>query len=229
MGLREALRNTRLVRNRTKEVVYLFRASRKEEIFFDLFVETAEMACQAAKKLNDLIKNYTDIDAKISEIQQIEHNCDLKVHEIVERLNKSFITPIDREDINEIAKELDNITDAIEDTAHRFRMFNIKTIKDDAIKMSDLIVSCTEELKCVMQELKHMKTSKLLNTKIIEVNRIENVGDCVYREVMTTLFANGDDTLDILKWKEIYEFLENSLDACEDVANTVEGVVMKHA
>jgi predicted phosphate transport protein (TIGR00153 family) len=187
------------------------------------------MACEAAKKMNDLITNYTDVDHKIDAIQQIEHNCDMKVHEIVQHVNRSFITPIDREDINEIAKELDNITDAIEDTAHRFRMFDIKSITDDAKKLSDLIVTCTNELKIVMVEMKNMKTSKELCPKIIEVNRIENVGDVLYRNAMSSLFTSGMDTLEIIKWKEIYEFLENSLDACEDVANTVEGVVMKHA
>ena len=213
----------------TKEVVSLFRVTRKEEIFFDLFVETVDLACQAAKKLNDLIQDYSDVDRKIDEIQAIEHNCDIKVHNIVEQLNRSFITPIDREDINEIAKELDNITDAIEDTAHRFRMFDIKKITADAKIFSDLIVTCTEELRIVMVEMKNMKTSKELCSKIVEVNRLENVGDDLYRKTMTSLFTSGMDTLEVIKWKEIYEFLENSLDACEDVANTVEGVVMKHA
>lgn len=207
----------------------MFRVTRKEEIFFDLFVDTAEMACIAAKKLHDLIHNYTDVDNKIDAIQQIEHDCDMKVHDIVQQLNRSFITPIDREDINEIAKELDNITDAIEDTAHRFRMFDIKSIRDDAKKLAELIVEGTDELKIVMLEMKNMRTSKLLCPKIIEVNRIENEGDVLYRSAMSSLFTSGMDGLEILKWKEIYEFLENSLDACEDVANTVEGVVMKHA
>jgi uncharacterized protein len=207
----------------------MFRVTRKEEVFFDMFVDTAELACSAAKKLNDLIMNFTDVDKKIDAIQEIEHACDISVHDIVQQVNKSFITPIDREDINEIAKVLDNITDAIEDTAHRFRMFDIKAITEDAKKLSSLIVVCTDELKAVMLELKDMKTSKILCPKIIEVNRIENEGDILYRSAMSTLFTSGMEPLEIIKWKEIYEFLENSLDACEDVANIVEGVVMKHA
>lgn len=207
----------------------MFRITRKEEVFFTMFENTADMACTAAKKLNDLINNYTDVDKKIDSIQEIEHKCDQLVHSIVEQLNRSFITPIDREDINEIAKVLDNIADAIEDTAHRFRLFDIKAVTEDAKKMSDLLVTCTEELKLVMTELKNMKTSKILCKKIIEVNRIENEGDNIYRNAMASLFTSGMDALEIIKWKEIYEFLENSLDACEDVANIVEGVVMKHA
>lgn len=207
----------------------MFRITRKEEVFFNMFESTADMACTAAKNLNDLIRNYTDVDKKISSIQEIEHKCDQLIHSIVEQLNRSFITPIDREDINEIAKELDNIADAIEDTAHRFRLFDIKAVTEDAKKMSDLLVICTEELKLVMAELKNMKSSKSLCQKIIEVNRIENEGDNIYRNAMASLFTSGMDALEIIKWKEIYEFLENSLDACEDVANIVEGVVMKHA
>ncbi|MEL4106698.1 DUF47 family protein [Oscillospiraceae bacterium WX1] len=207
----------------------MFRVTRKEEVFFTMFENTAEMACQAAKKLHDLISNYSDVDAKIDAIEKIEHECDILVHGIVDQLNKSFITPIDREDINEIAKELDNITDAIEDTAHRFRMFDIKAVTDDAKLLSALIVRCTEELKCVMSELKNMKTSKTLCEKIIEVNRIENEGDDIYRRVTADLFTSGLDALEIIKWKEIYEFLERSFDACEDVANIVEGIVTKHA
>jgi len=207
----------------------VFRVTRKEEIFFDLFVETTEMSCMAARKLDELINNFVDADKKIKEIEEIEHECDQSVHNILRQLNKSFITPIDREDIYEISKMLDNITDAIESTAHKFNMFNVKSMTEDAKKLSNLIIQCTEELKGVMVEMKSMKTSKTLTKKIIEVNRIENIGDEVYREAMAKLFADGMPAIDVIKWKEIYEYLENSLDACEDVANIVEGVVMKHA
>lgn len=147
----------------------------------------------------------------------------------MKQLNKSFITPIDREDIYEIAKNLDNITDSIESTAHRFDMFNVKSITEDTKILSNLIVMCTDELKGIMIELKSMKTSKILTKKIIEINRIENEGDDVFRCAMASLFSNGMNAIDVIKWKGIYEFLENTLDACEDIANIVEGVVMKHA
>lgn len=207
----------------------MFRITKKEEVFFDLFVETTKHACLAAKKLDDLMNNYEDVNKKIKDIEQIEHNCDLSVHNIMQQLNKSFITPIDREDIYEIAKELDNITDAIEATAHRFNMYNVISITEDAKKLSALTVLCTQELKSLMEELKNMKTSKHIKNKIIEVNRIENEGDDIFRQAMTSLFSNDLNALEVIKWKEIYELLENTLDACEDVANIVEGIVMKHA
>jgi len=207
----------------------VFRTTRKEEIFYDLFVETAEKASLAARKLDDFINNYVNVNEKVRAIEEIEHDCDICIHNIMQQLNKSFITPIDREDINQIAKELDNITDAIESTAHRFKMFNIMTITEETKKLTSLIVMCTDELKGVMGELKYMKTSKLLTKKIIEVNRIENEGDAIYRDAIALLFVNEKNTIDVIKWKEIYEFLEKTLDACEDVANIVEGVVMKNA
>lgn len=207
----------------------MFRITPREKIFFDFFIETADKACLAAKKLDELVDNYTDVNSKVQAIKEVEHDCDKCVHNIFSQLNKSFITPIDREDIYEIAKVLDNITDFIESTAQDFTMFNVTSMTDEAKKFTSLIVNCTEELKCVMTELKDLKVSKILLEKIIEVNRIENEGDELYRASMAKLFSNGMDTKDILKWSVIYDSFENSLDACEDVANIVEGVVMKNA
>jgi uncharacterized protein len=207
----------------------MFRITAKEGIFFDLFVATAEDTCIAAKMLEELMENYTDVNKKINAIEEIEHKCDGHVHKMLEHLNRSFITPIDREDIYLIAKELDNITDAIESTAHRFRMFNVKGIKNDAKRLAKLITQCTEELVDVMSELKKMKTSKTLSEKIIKVNSIENECDDIFRSAMQSLFVTENDALEVIKWKEIYEYLENTLDACEDVANIVEGVAMKNA
>ncbi len=207
----------------------MFRMTQKEGVFFDMFVETAENTCKTAEMLNELITNYTDIPRKVKAIEQSEHQCDVHVHKILEQLNKSFITPIDREDIYLIAKELDNIADAIEDTAHRFIMLNVQSMTDEARKLSKLIVECTKELKKVMIEMKNMKKSNTLQKSIIEVNRIEGEGDIIFRNAVTSLFTNQKDAIEVIKWKEIYEFLESTLDACEDVANIVEGVVMKHA
>lgn len=207
----------------------MFRITSKEEIFFDLFVKTAENVCKSAELLEELMINYVNVNDKIRVIEETEHECDQHVHGILKQLNKSFITPIDREDIYLIAKEMDNITDAIEATAHRFRMFNVQSIHDDAKQLAHLIVVCTRELLQVMMELKDMKRSNTLAKKIIEVNRIEDDGDNIFRNAISRLFVTEKDAIEVVKWKEIYEYLENTLDACEDVANIVEGVVMKHA
>lgn len=203
--------------------------TRKEDIFFKLFENTAEDICKAAKLQEDLMKNYVNVEDKINAIEEIEHKCDGHVHKMLEQLNRSFITPIDREDIYLIAKELDNITDSIEATAHRFLMFHVKEVRDEAKKLATMVKKCAEALQQVMKEMKNMKTSKTLNDYIIEVNRIEDEGDRVFRSAISALFSNEVNPIEVTKWMEIFNYLENTLDACEDVANIVEGVVMKHA
>ncbi|MFA6309518.1 MAG: DUF47 family protein [Clostridia bacterium] len=207
----------------------MFMTSKREEVFFDMFVETADIICQAAELLEDLMLDYTNVLEKVAKIEEKEHECDSIVHAILEQLNKAFITPIDREDIYLIAKEMDNITDSIEATAHRFKMMNVKEIRPDALELSKLILPCTLELKGVMTELKFMKTSKSLQKRIIEVNRIEDEADEYFRNGVTNLFKCESNSIEVIIWKEIFEYLENTFDMCEDVANIVEGVVMKHA
>lgn len=202
---------------------------KKEEIFFNLFMETIEMGVAAGEKLKLLMEDYTDIETKTEELKKIENECDTKVHKIMRALNASFITPFDREDIYYIAKELDNIVDTIEEAASRFLIFNVKEVKEEAVVMAKLIVDCVRELEKLIGELKIMKKSRTLREHIIEVNRIENEGDVAFRHAMEKLFTEETDAIEVIKWKEIYEFLENSMDACENVANTLEGVVMKNA
>ncbi len=201
----------------------------RESKFFDLFAHTAKDTSKAAELLEDMMCNYTDVHHKMILIEDMENKCDTHVHNLMQELNKSFITPIDREDIFLIAKEMDNITDAIEGVAHRFVMFNVTKITPDAIKLVKMITRCTRELMCVMEELRHVKYNKHLMDKIIEVNRIEDEADTIHRNAIETLFKEEKNAIEIIKWKEIYEFLENTIDACEDVANIIEGVVMKHA
>ncbi len=207
----------------------MFRPTSKEERFFDYFIETSEIICKAASLLNDLTNNYVNVNEKIKSIEDAEHACDTIVHKILNELNKSFITPIDREDIYLIARELDNITDDIEAAAQRFSMFNVKEVRPEAIVLSNLIVNATNELKNVIIEMKSMKKSKNLNDKIIQVNNIEDEADSAFRDAMTNLFLAEQDAIEVIKWKEIIDFFENTIDACEDVANIIEGVVMKHA
>ena len=204
-------------------------SEQKDTNFFSIFIETAEKTCVASKKLDDLMRNYTDIRNKVSEIEEIEHSCDLQVHKALEKLNKSFITPFDREDIYVLIKEMDNIIDFIEATSHRFTMLNITSIRPDALLLSNLIIECTKEVTEIMLELKDMKKSKTIEKRIIEVNRIENLGDEIYRKAIYELFLNEKDAKEVIKWKETFEHLENTLDACEDVANIVEGIIMKNA
>jgi len=207
----------------------MFSLSPKEDKFFELFRATAEIACEASLKLVDYMSDGEFSEEKNMEIKDIEHKGDKMQHEILKQLNKSFITPFDREDIYAIAKGLDDIIDHIEYTASRFIMLNIDKPTEEARELGDLIAQSCVEVKNVMEEMKSMKSSKELAAKIIEVNRLEEVGDKLSRKAIKDLFRSDKPVLEIIKWREIYEALENTMDACEDVANAVEGVVMKNA
>lgn len=207
----------------------MFTSSKNELIFYDMFSSSMADICTAADKLSDLLHNYTDVDSKIAAIEALEHKCDVNVHTMLKKLNRAFITPLDREDIFLITKEMDDIADHIESVAYRFKLFSIRSISPVALEMTEMIISATAELKVIIDELRNMKTSKILHEKIVEVNRIENRGDAIYRDAIHDLFENEKDPFELIKWKEIYEYMEKTIDACETVANLVEGVVSKNA
>ena len=201
----------------------------KDKIFFELFINSANKVSESAVSLKKIVEDITDVENKVKKIKEIEEECDKNTHEIFTQLNKSFVTPLDREDIYQIAKELDEIVDFIEEAAYLFVVFSIKEVRSEAPILVDLIIKAAEEIKGIMENLKHKKDGKELSQRIIEINRLENEGDGIYRQAVKKLFADKIETLEVIKWKEIFDFLESALDACEHLANTIEGVVMKHA
>jgi uncharacterized protein len=207
----------------------MFRMSARETAFFEIFVEASEIAYKSAVLLQELVLRYQDPDAKIRELEEMEHAGDKLVHAMMDRLNKSFITPIDREDLFAISRDLDNITDRVESTAHLFTMFDVHSVKEEAKELVRLIVSATDELHAVTKEMKNFKKSEILKPKVIEINRLENEGDRLFQRAVHALFTQEKDPLEVMKWKEVYEYLESALDACEHVANIILGVVVKHA
>ena len=207
----------------------MFAFTPKEDKFYEFFVQTANIAYTEAKLLLDFLNNLENSEENLKKLKEVEHEGDKKQHEILEQLNKTFITPIDREDIYIIAKDMDDIIDYIESTASRFVMFNVNECTEEAISLSKMIVQCCRELIIIMEELKNMKTSKQLSKKIIEVNRIEEDGDVISRKAIGDIFRKDMKVIDVIKWREIYQYLEDTLDACEDLANVIEGVVMKNA
>ncbi|MEG6571244.1 DUF47 family protein [[Clostridium] cellulosi] len=208
--------------------VAMFKTTKKDLIFFDLFSVVMDDTCKAAEILQNLFTNYNDIDEKIGAIEKLEHSCDRTIHDIIEHLNRSFITPIDREDIFLIAKTLDDIIDNIEATAQALKLFMITRIRPQTVEMARLVTQCTRVLAEVVGELKVMKTSKTLQPKIIEVNNIENQGDETYNRIIQELFAKEQNPVEIIKWKEIIESMESTLDTCESIANMIEGIVSKN-
>jgi len=202
----------------------------KENQFFVLLEDAVENAYQSAAMLNQLLNNLSNMQELISKLEKAENKGDDITHQVIELLNKTFITPLDREDLFAIIKEIDNIVDSLETVAHRFEIYNVNTVRPEAKILSEMIMNCTKELKGVVENLKYLKNTRLIKEKIIEVNRIEDEGDIVYRNAIKKLFAeNKDKPIEVIIWKEIFGFLEDTLDACEDVANVIEGVVTKNA
>ena len=206
----------------------MFKTTKNDMIFFDLFSRVMDDTCKAAEYLRDIFTNLNDIDDKMNKIEKLEHSCDRTIHDLIEHLNRSFVTPIDREDIFIIAKGVDNIIDSIEETAQDLKLFSITSIRPQSLEMTRLIIQCTQVLSVVVSELRNIRTSKIMQSKIIEVNHIENEGDTTYNKIIHDLFTNEKNPIEIIKWKEIFEDMESTLDSCEDIANVIEGIVSKN-
>ena len=202
---------------------------KKEDVFYTLFRESAEKIVMAGEAFLDLVTNYTDVEAKVARMKAIETECDQQTHKILKTLNACFITPLDREDIYYLSKNMDEIVDTIEEVANRFLVFDVKIMRPEAIALSQLIMQSIRELEVLFRYISELKTNKIVMEQVIEVNRLENEGDIVYRGALTKLFREEKDPNELIKWKHLYEQLEASLDACENVANIVEGAVMKYA
>ncbi|MDD2627780.1 MAG: DUF47 family protein [Clostridia bacterium] len=203
---------------------------KKERVcFFEMFSKSTDFVCNASEELLSLVENYSNIDIKIGNIKSIEKKADTNCHEIYKELNKSFITPIDREDILKINSELDTVIDNIEEISQKFYMFNIREIETDLVQMVALVVKMTRLLKSTIIELKNFKKSKVLKNKIISINSLEEEGDILYIDAVNKLFSKYNDPIYIFKWYHIFESLENCFDSCESVANTIEDVILKNS
>jgi len=203
--------------------------NQKEEQFYCLFNETMLLICQSSEALLELLTNFEDVKEKATKIKQIELDCDNQTHKVLEVLNSAFITPFDREDMYQIIKSMDNIVDAVEEIANRFSIFNVKTIKSPTIEMANLINQSTLELKDLFANINQIGKNDIIMNKIIEINRIENEGDFFHRKALEDLFNNESDPVEIIKWKYLFELLEQALDDCEGIANLVQGLIMKHS
>lgn len=201
----------------------------REEKFFELFVQQAENALEGAKQLKDLLENYTDVDQKRLMIEKTESQGDEIAHKILEKLNTTFITPMDREDIHALTSALDDILDLIHATAMRLHLYRVDTIRPEAGQLANIILRATEETVALVRDLDKMKTPKNMKERWIEVNRLENEGDSVSRGAIAALFEKETNPIEVIKWKELYEHLETAIDKCEDAVNIVEAVVLKNA
>ncbi|MCQ4635953.1 DUF47 family protein [Anaerovorax odorimutans] len=202
---------------------------KKEDEFFQLLMDFASKIVKVGESFVDLVSNYEDVADKVAGIKVLETECDMQAHKILTALNASFITPFDREDIYDITKEMDDIVDSLEEVANRFIVFDVKKLKPECLTMASYIMQAIRELEVLFKHLSEVKKNSVVHEQIIEVNRIENEGDLLYRKALTELFRKEVNPIELIKWKHLYEQLETSLDSCENVANIVEGVVMKYA
>ena len=208
----------------------MFNLKPKEDKFYKLFLEAAQNVNEGAIVLRSSLDSLSNKEINVSKIEDLEHKGDKLVTIVVKELNEAFITPIDREDIYSLIKKLDDVLDLINSTMHRFLMYDINTSTSESKSFADIIVECTEHILELMKALNSVGNKKIyIKEKIICIHKIESEADCLYRKTIADLFKNEKNPIEIIKWKEIYQILENTIDKCEKIANTVEGVVIKNA
>ena len=198
----------------------------RDEVFFDLFNEMAQRTVRSATLLKALFAEPGQLDHYVGQIKAVEHEADNLTHDIINRIDKTFVTPIDREDIHLLASQLDEVVDLVDGTARRAAMFRITQAKEPAKKLCDVLVQAT---KAISVAVKDMRNSKIVVQESRVIKEREEEGDALYHEAVGLLFKGTPDPLDVIKWKELYDTLERALDQCEDVANALESISLKHA
>ncbi len=200
----------------------------REMKFFDLFDEIMVVMHRAARRFLDMLTNFDNLPARGIDLKKDEEECDSIIERTLKALDRTFITPIDREDIHTLATTLDDIMDNLEETAHRFEVFRVDKPTRAAIQLARIIRDCTEHLEKAIKLLRNMKKPEEIHEHILEISRLENEADQLYREVDAALFDNGhSDILTLIKWRELYAWLEETVDSCKDVANTISEIVVK--
>ena len=205
----------------------MFRIIPREEAFFAMFEQAAQNAMDGAEVLKDLLDTFENVKEKASQIADIEHKGDTLTHEIIRKLNTTFITPIDREDIMALASSIDDVIDLIHGAAYRIALYKLAESTPQAKELGFLILKSTRELHLGIAHLS--KKMEGVYEHCVEVNSLENEADRVCRDAIAQLFEQEKDPIFVLKWKEIYETLETATDRCEDAANVLEGVALKNA
>jgi len=198
----------------------------KKNTFFVLFSQHAQNALEAAQALERLFTDFTDVEKKVREIHAIEHYGDKLTHEIMRELNKTFVTPLDREDIAGLASKIDDVTDVAYDVSELVHLYKVTSVRPGAVRQAKALVAAATEMVAMMSNLQSLKD---LEQHWIKLHTFENEGDQIFREAVGELFANETNAIEIIKWKDIHSLIEVALDRCEDVANIVETIKIKHS
>lgn len=201
----------------------------KEHSFFDFFEQHAGQCVEGARLLLQLLHNVDMAEAFAKEIKAVEHAGDQITHHTLETLHKTFITPIDRDEIHQLIAGLDDILDFIEAVSERLAIYEIPEVTSEAQEMGEILLHATEQVQEAVRGLRRLQYPMGMLQICVEIHRLENAGDAALRKAMARLFKeHSSDPIYVIKWKELYEFLEEATDACEDVANIIEGVVLEH-
>jgi predicted phosphate transport protein (TIGR00153 family) len=207
-------------------VVARFSLAPRDRAFFDMFVESGQNTLRAAKLLRDLLASWPEDGGLRRDILKAEQEGDKITHNIIQRLNTTFVTPIDREDIHGLATQMDDIVDYIEETADFMGLYRIEAPMDQAQALAEVLVKSCEQLYALLQ---HLRGFKDLDHYWIEIHRLENDGDRIYRDAVASLFAERVDPMVVIRWRDIFLRLERAIDATETAANVLEGIVIKNA
>ena len=198
--------------------------------YYEVFQRMVSHSCEASEMLRSIIDNYKvdTLSRRIVDMHKIEHSADLEKHAMMKNLLKEFLPPIEREDIIQLADQIDNVTDSIEEIALRLYMYNIKTIRDEAFEFVKIIKSSTDTMKQMMDEFPNFRKSSSIHKYIVEINDKEEEGDRLYTAAMRRLYIESDDPVEIVVRTQVFQCLEDCCDACEDVADIVESIIMKN-
>lgn len=206
----------------------------RDREFFEAFSKHAELCVLGARTLVKLLQNLDEAETLAKEVKRIEHDADTITHQTVRHLHETWITPLDRADIHALITRLDDVLDMIEAVSERIALFRVRGSNPLAVKLGDVLLAACETVAKAVALVPHVaKSSKPILEAAVEVNRLENEADDLYRKALGELFNPKEgatvNTLEVLKWREIFDYLENATDACEDVANVLEGIVLEYA
>lgn len=201
----------------------------RERKFFVLFEQSAQNAVKITQQLKDMVYIWENVKERVGIITDLEHQGDAITHQIFEQLHRSVITPFDREDIALLAHSLDDVTDFIHAAADAMLLYKVERPTHRAKELAEIAVQAVAEVEKAVSEMHDRAGRNRLLKRCIEINRLENIGDSVYRSAMAELFDDSADIAGVIKWREIYNHMESVIDRCEDIANTLEGVSIKYA
>lgn len=201
---------------------------KKEDVFFTLFKDFSAALSVMGADFSAFLKSFPQTDAT-EKMKEYEASCDEKKHAIMRQLNDSFVTPFDREDLFTMAGQLDDLADYMEDIVSKFKIYNIHTMREEALTLGAILTEITGQVNVLFCALPDSKKDHSASEAVVRINGLEDKGDYVYRQALTRLFHEETDTLEILKWREIYKLLEDAIDSGEHLADTVEGILTKNA